>query len=160
MARSFTAFLLSLLVLTAAACGGGDADGDDTATSTSEASSGAVTAADVGPVTSVDLGPLDAQLAAEGETIYKTRCTACHKMDTRYVGPPLADVLDRRDPVYVMNMILKPEEMIQKHPDAKELFAEYGTIMTNQNLTEEQARAILEYLRQVDADAANSGASN
>jgi mono/diheme cytochrome c family protein len=148
-------YILSLLVLTAAACGGGSGDGTDAATSASDASPEAVTAADIGPVTSVDLGPLDAQLAAEGEEIYNTRCTACHKLDARYVGPPLADVMDRRDPVFVMNMILAPEKMIQQHPEAKELFAEYGTIMTNQNLTEEQARAILEYLRQVSEDAAN-----
>ena len=143
--------LLSLLVLTAAACGGGT----DGATDTEDqaASSDAVTAADIGPVQSVDLGPLDEALAAEGEEIFNTRCTTCHKMDQRYVGPPLGDVMSQRDPVYVMNMILAPEKMLQQHPDAQEMLAEYSVPMTNQNLTEEQARAILEYLRQVDEAA-------
>lgn len=33
-------------------------------------------------------------------------------MDERYVGPPLGDILERREPAYVMNMILSPEKML------------------------------------------------
>ncbi len=47
-----------------------------------------------------------------------------------------------------MNMILNPEEMIQKDPIAKKLLMEFnGAPMANQNLTEEQARQVLEYFR-------------
>jgi len=46
-----------------------------------------------------------------------------------------------------MNMILNPDEMVQKDPIAKALLAEYLSPMANQNLTEEQARAVLEYFR-------------
>jgi hypothetical protein len=47
-----------------------------------------------------------------------------------------------------MNMILNPEEMVQKDPIAKQLLVEYnGAPMANQNLTEDEARAILEYFR-------------
>ena len=44
--------------------------------------------------------------------------------------------------------ILNPEEMIQRDPIAIKLLAEAnGAPMANQNLTEEEARALLEYFR-------------
>jgi hypothetical protein len=47
-----------------------------------------------------------------------------------------------------MNMILDPEDMIQKDPLAKALLIEFnGSPMANQNLTEEEARQVLEYFR-------------
>jgi cytochrome c1 len=46
-----------------------------------------------------------------------------------------------------MNMILNPQEMVERHPVAKQLLAEHMTYMPNQGLTEEQARQVLEYLR-------------
>jgi hypothetical protein len=49
-----------------------------------------------------------------------------------------------------MNMILNPTEMTQKDPQAKALLAEHLTQMTNQNVEEKDARALLEYLRQND----------
>jgi cytochrome c len=101
----------------------------------------------IGPVRSVTLGEVDAALAAAGEELFTVKCSACHKMGERYVGPALADVTIRRSPAYVMNMIVNPQEMIEKHPEAKKLFAEYMTPMANQNLTEADARAVLEYLR-------------
>ena len=44
-------------------------------------------------------------------------------------------------------MILNPEEMVAKNPEAKKLLAEYLAPMANQNLTEKEARLILEYFR-------------
>ncbi len=105
----------------------------------------------VGPVTHVELSEeVDMELARQGEEIFNQICVACHRMDQRLVGPPLRGVTERRRPEWIMNMILNPEEMIKKDPIAKQLFAEYMTPMTQQNLTEEQARAILEYFRAVD----------
>jgi len=47
-----------------------------------------------------------------------------------------------------MNMLLNPTEMLEKDPIAKALLKEYNnTIMLNQNLSEEEARSIAEYLR-------------
>ena len=45
-------------------------------------------------------------------------------------------------------MILNPEEMVKNDPLAKDLLIEFnGSPMANQNLTQEEARAVLEYLR-------------
>ena len=76
------------------------------------------------------------------------KCTACHKVDEKFIGPPPAGIMERRSPEWIMNMILNPEEMIAKDPVAIKLLAEYNFApMANQSLTEDEARAILEYFR-------------
>jgi hypothetical protein len=60
-------------------------------------------------------------------------------------------VTKRREPEWIMNQIMVPDKMTAEDPIAKELLATYMTQMTNQNITEEQARNILEYFRQQDA---------
>lgn len=105
----------------------------------------------IGPVTSVTIAPeIDEAMAKEGEEIFNAKCTACHKPDKKFIGPAPKDILERRTPEWVMNMILNPQEMIQKDPIAKQLLAEAnGAPMANQNLTEEQARAVVEYYRTI-----------
>ena len=102
----------------------------------------------IGPVKEkVVLGTLDHALAEKGEKLFEAKCSMCHKMDTVYVGPALGEVTGRRTPAYIMNMILNPQEMVERHPVAKQLLAERMTFMANQNLTVDEARAVVEYLR-------------
>ncbi len=102
----------------------------------------------IGPVTSVDLGEIDQALAEEGKQIYESMCTACHKVDKKFIGPAPKGLLERRTPEWIMNMILNPDEMTTKDPIAKQLLIEAnGSPMANQNLTEDQARKVLEYIR-------------
>ena len=103
----------------------------------------------IGPVSSVELGSeIDTDLAKKGEEIYGQMCTACHKQNQDFIGPAPNGVLERRSPEWIMNMNLNPEEMVQKNKDARDLLIKFnGAPMANQNLTEEQARAILEYFR-------------
>jgi cytochrome c len=103
----------------------------------------------VGPITSISLGEIDPALAEEGKEIFSSKCSACHKMGKRFVGPALAGVTERRTPEWIMNMILNPEVMVEKNAAAKQLLAEYLSPMANQSLTEPEARAILEYFRTV-----------
>ena len=73
---------------------------------------------------------------------------ACHKPDKKFIGPAPTGIFKRRTPEWIMNMILNPEEMTQKDPLAKALLVEFnGSPMANQNLTEEEARQVLEYFR-------------
>ena len=97
----------------------------------------------------MELGPLDASLASAGEQIFRMKCMACHRVDERYIGPPLGNVLLRRSPAYTMNMMMNPTEMSQRHPVAKALLAEYLAPMPFQDLSEQDARALVEYLRTV-----------
>lgn len=102
----------------------------------------------IGPITSITLSEeIDQDLAKTGEDVYVKMCSACHKPNKRFVGPAPAGIMERRTPEWIMNMILNPEEMVQKDPIAKAMLAEYLSPMANQNLTEEQARAVLEYFR-------------
>ena len=101
----------------------------------------------VGPISSITLGEIDPALAEEGKKIFKDNCKVCHKIKKRYIGPSLAGVTERRTPEWIMNMIMDPKGMVANNALAKELLAEYSAPMANQNMTEDQARAILEYFR-------------
>lgn len=103
----------------------------------------------VGPIKNVELADaIDQGMADKGKAIYDKMCTACHKIDKRFIGPAPTGILDRRAPEWVMNMILNPEEMVRKDPLAKDLLMEFnGSPMANQGLTEEEARSVLEYFR-------------
>ncbi|MEO6096074.1 MAG: cytochrome c [Fibrobacteria bacterium] len=103
----------------------------------------------VGPIHSVAIGALDENLVTKGEKIFSGTCSACHKMDARYVGPALAGVTKRRTPEWVMNMIMNPAGMTQSDPTAKALLGEYMTQMSV-IATEDDARALLEYFRKHD----------
>ncbi len=110
----------------------------------------------VGPIQEpLDLpATIDADLAQKGKEIYENMCTSCHRLDEKYVGPALKGVTKRRKPEWIMNMILAPERMIQEDPIAKQLVIEHnGAVMANQGLTVEEARAVLEYLRQIDSQS-------
>lgn len=154
--RKLTLTLIVLSVLFFISCGGNDKkkDGSAADTNNQEVTDEPVSLTDpmknkgIGPVKNVTLSPdIDQDLAEEGKKIYDQMCSACHKPDKRFIGPAPKNILDRRTPEWVMNMILNPEVMVKEDPIAKELLAEYLSPMSNQNLTEEEARAILEYFR-------------
>jgi mono/diheme cytochrome c family protein len=109
--------------------------------------------AGIGPVSAIELDDtIDEVLAETGKEIFNSKCTACHKLDQRMVGPALGGITEKRNPAWIMNMILNPQEMTQKDPIAKQLLAEYRTQMIYQDITQDQSRAILEYFRLVDSN--------
>lgn len=103
----------------------------------------------IGPITSVNMdAEIDQNMATHGKEVYGKMCTACHKVNKKFIGPPPTGILERRSPEWIMNMILNPEQMVKEDPLAKDLLMEFnGSPMANQNLTEEEARAVLEYFR-------------
>jgi mono/diheme cytochrome c family protein len=143
--------LTTLLAIALAACGGQAEEGAEDAVPETGLTQEQIENG-IGPIRTVSLEEIDEDLAEQGEEIFKLKCSACHKMDERYVGPALGDVTERRAPAYIMNMMLNPEEMVQKHPEVKALLAQYLTPMPNQQLTEADARAVLEYLRDEKED--------
>jgi mono/diheme cytochrome c family protein len=107
----------------------------------------------IGPMSEVvSLEDIEMEKVDIGKEIFRTKCSACHKMDQDYVGPPLGDVLEKRTPTYVINMILNPVEMTKKHPEARKMLAQYMNQMTFQNVTQEEARAIVAYLATVQTE--------
>jgi mono/diheme cytochrome c family protein len=103
----------------------------------------------VGPIKNLELPEtIDEAMVATGADLFKMKCTACHKANKKFIGPSPVGVLERRSAEWVMNMILDPEGMVKDDPIAKQLLIDYnGSPMANQSLTEEEARAILEYFR-------------
>ncbi len=103
----------------------------------------------IGPIKSVTLGSIDPKLVAAGSKIFNTTCIACHQLDTRLVGPPLRNITKKNTPEFIMNYLLNTTEMQKKDPIMEKLIDQYKIIMPDQQLTKEDARAILEYLRSV-----------
>jgi len=97
-------------------------------------------------------GPIDQALADEGAATFVRRaCNSCHTIGSgRLVGPDLAGVTERREPGWIISMITNPDSMIRGDATARQLFAEHMTPMANQNVSVEEARALLEYLRRSD----------
>ena len=150
--KSLNAIVITAMLLFAACSSGGSDQPVPTPAAQKRAetiaSTDPMTNKGVGPVKSITLGDLDEVMAAEGEKLFNEKCTACHKTDARYIGPSPAGITSRRSPEWIMNMILNPQGMLESDPIAKQLLAEAnGAPMANQNLTEDEARKILEYFR-------------
>lgn len=90
---------------------------------------------------------VDQAMAEEGADLFLMRCQTCHRLDEDFMGPALGDVLERRTPTFVLNMILNPTEMEARHPEGRAMREEFPGGMPDPGMSEEQARAILEYLR-------------
>ena len=105
----------------------------------------------IGPITHVDISnEIDNNMTERGKEIFKSMCSACHKIDQRVIGPALAGVTKKRTPEWIMNMIMNPNQMVKENAQARKLLAEYISPMANQNLTEEETRFVLEYFRRND----------
>lgn len=106
------------------------------------------------PVGAVTLtNPLNKEWVAQGQAIYDTKCLACHKLDaTRIVGPGWKDVTKRRKPEWVMNMITNVEVMLETDEEAQKLLEQCLVRMPNQNVTQEDARSIYEFMRSNDGE--------
>tara|TARA_A100000171_G_C2140541_1_gene155488 strand:- start:6567 stop:7076 length:510 start_codon:yes stop_codon:yes gene_type:complete len=103
----------------------------------------------VGEIKNLELPTtIDNAMVERGAAIFKTNCTACHKIGKRFIGPSPSGIMKRRSPEWIMNMILDPQLMVAEDRCAKDLLVEFnGAAMANQNMTKEQARDILEYFR-------------
>ncbi len=150
-------FILFLAAFFAYGCGGGaDETGDN---GSSEEPQSMVEdeqpqEAYTGRIKEVQLNdPLDQALVEKGKGIYEMKCSACHKLtDQRVVGPGWKGVTKQRDPVWIMNMITDPDAMLANDPAAQELLKECLVRMPNQNLSDEDARAVLEFMFANDAE--------
>ena len=94
---------------------------------------------------------LDASMATKGEAVSSTKCTSCHKLsDEKLVGPGWKGVTERRTPEWIMNFITNPDPMIDKDPAVQASLEICLVRMPNQNLSDDDARNILEFMRKND----------
>ncbi|MBL7827633.1 MAG: cytochrome c [Saprospiraceae bacterium] len=105
-------------------------------------------------VKSIELtNPLNKEWVTAGKGIYETKCLACHKLtDEKLVGPGWAGVTKKREPVWIINMITNVEMMLEKDEEAQKLLEQCLVRMPNQNVTEEDSRKILEFMRSNDGE--------
>jgi cytochrome c2 len=85
----------------------------------------------------------------EGAALFKARCTACHKLDKKLIGPPLKGITERQDEAWLIKFIRNSGEMIAAgDPDAVAIFNEYNQtqMITNLDLSDDQILNILAYI--------------
>jgi len=150
--------IIGLVCSTLVACGGGESNHSDTQNEEGSSAESIKVAEEnvdpmsnkgIGPVSSVELGEINQEMVTAGEELFKSKCSACHKVGKKYIGPDMAGLLERRTPEWIMNMIMNPDEMVAKDPIARQLLMEYSSPMANQSLTEDETRKILEYFRTI-----------
>jgi mono/diheme cytochrome c family protein len=106
----------------------------------------------VGKFKHVDLSPtLDKKLADGGKAIYDMKCSACHKLTgEKLVGPGWKGVTERRKPEWIMNFVTNTDEMLNRDTAAQAMLEICMVKMPNQNLSDEDARKVLEFMREND----------
>jgi cytochrome c551/c552 len=106
----------------------------------------------VGKFQNVELThPLDQKMIAAGKSVYNLKCASCHKLtDEKLVGPGWKGVTERRKPEWIMNFVTNTDEMLQKNEAAKSLYEVCLVKMPNQNLSDDEARNVLEFAREND----------
>jgi len=106
----------------------------------------------VGKFKHIDLAAtLDKKLADGGKTIYDMKCSGCHKLTAeKLVGPGWKNVTERRKPEWIMNFVTNTEEMLNKDTSAQAMLEICMVKMPNQNLSDEDARKVLEFMREND----------
>ena len=95
--------------------------------------------------------PLDQAMVTQGHEIYDLKCSSCHRLnEERLVGPGWEGVTKRREPTWILNMITNVDMMLEKDEEAQKMLEQCLVRMPNQNITEPEARGILEFMRKND----------
>jgi len=95
--------------------------------------------------------PLNQDWIIAGKATYDLKCQSCHKLtDERVVGPGWAGVTKKREPHWIMNMITNVEMMLETDPEAQKLLEQCLVRMPNQNISIDESRQILEFMRSND----------
>lgn len=129
--------------------------GNATTTETTAPESGANPSYDPkrgeGKYEDVKVGPFNAALAAKGKVVYNTKCQSCHKLtDERLVGPGWKDITKKHAPAWILNFITNPDAMLDQDPELQKQLEICMVRMPNQNLTDDDAKAVYEFMREND----------
>ena len=85
-----------------------------------------------------------------GQKIFKANCTPCHRIHQKLIGPALAGVLERRDSLWVIQMIRNSSQLIASgDPTAVKLFRDYNGIQMTSftSFSDEDLKSLLEYIK-------------
>jgi mono/diheme cytochrome c family protein len=158
-----------VLVFAVAGCGGGS---NQTSSQTPEPAPPAATpppaATDTGTTAAAtspyDTGPragesaMNGGMASAGEKLFTAKgCAVCHGFGKKITCPDLVGVTMRRTATWMEHQILHPEVMVEQDPISKELRKGYPLAMTNQKLTPQEAKQVIEFLKKKDKQAGVAG---
>ncbi len=105
----------------------------------------------LGKFEDIELGTLNADKAKKGRAIYEAKCRACHKLtEELLVGPGWAGVSFKHRPEWLLNFITNPDPMLDMDPELQAQLELCLVRMPNQFLADEEAYAIVEFMRQND----------
>jgi cytochrome c2 len=94
---------------------------------------------------------LDATMVANGKKAFDVKCSSCHKLtDEKLVGPGWKGVTSRFQAAWILNFITNTDEMINKDPKAQAQLEICLVRMPNQNLSDDEAKGLYEFMRQND----------
>lgn len=97
--------------------------------------------------------PLNAEWVATGKSTYELKCQSCHKLtDEKLVGPGWAGVTKKREPHWILNMITNVDMMLETDAEAQKLLEQCLVRMPNQNINQDDARKVLEFMRSNDGE--------
>jgi cytochrome c2 len=97
--------------------------------------------------------PLNQEWVSFGQKVYNLKCQSCHKLtEEKLVGPGWKNVTKRREPHWIMNMVTNVEMMLESDPEAQKLLEQCLVRMPNQNLSQEDARKVIEFMRSNDGE--------
>ena len=97
--------------------------------------------------------PLDQTMISAGKATYELKCQSCHRLTgEKLVGPGWQDVTKRRKPVWIMNMITNVDMMLDTDPEAQKMLEQCLVRMPNQNISKDEARQVLEFMRSNDGE--------
>jgi nitrite reductase (NO-forming) len=86
--------------------------------------------------------------ALAGQTLFNTRCLACHSIGKGpVIGPDLRGVTERRDERWIRDWLRSPETMLARDDSAKAMLARFKVPMPNQNLSATDIEHLIEYFR-------------
>ncbi|KYP14503.1 c-type cytochrome [Flavihumibacter sp. CACIAM 22H1] len=148
--------LLACIAALIYACGSGTEQKDQPADAPAGSADASAAPADnpdgVGKFKNVQIPEkLDAAMAQKGESVYDVKCSSCHKLtDEKLVGPGWKGVTQRNSAAWIMNFVTNVDEMLNTDPKAQAQLEICLVRMPNQNLTDEDARHIYEFMRKND----------
>lgn len=153
--------IVSVVLLTAVliSCGGGEEKKSDTSATTSETPAATNTEnpsydpiRGEGKFKDVEVSAtLDKTMADAGEKVFTLKCASCHKLtDEKLVGPGWTGVTGRHTAEWIMNFSTNPDPMITKDPKVQAQLELCLVRMPNQNLKDNDARQVYEFMRKND----------
>lgn len=98
---------------------------------------------------------LHAQDVKEGEKIFKSKCTSCHAIDRKVVGPALKGVPDTKSEEWLIKWIRNSQALIASgDAEAVKIFEEYNkSVMTSfTDLSDDQIKSVIAFIKDASVE--------